>query len=244
MPVEPIPQPPIVPPVRKGGVVVPNTAKWHQRLVAFLVWLLISAVAKTIRFQIHDPHGFLSRRNTGPLVFCFWHNRLALCVEMYDRLRRGQYASPDVAGVAGLVSASKDGALLSAIFERFGVQAVRGSSSRRGAQALRELTTWSERGYDLAITPDGPRGPRYSLADGTAGLACFTGRPIVPVSHFLHWKISLNSWDAFQIPLPFSICEVSIGRVFKVPHEANASDVNRETFRRELETELRSITRD
>jgi lysophospholipid acyltransferase (LPLAT)-like uncharacterized protein len=241
MSVEPIPHAPIVPSRQKGGVVVPNTAKWHQRLVAFLIWFFINAVAKTIRFRIHDPHGFLSLRETGPMIFCFWHNRLALCVKLYTQFRRRQYNSP---GVAGLVSASKDGALLSAIFERFGVQPVRGSSSRRGAQALRELTTWSERGFDLAITPDGPRGPRYTLAEGAAGLACLTGRPVVPVSYFLHWKMSLNSWDAFQIPMPFSVCEVSIGRVFEASADVNASDTTRESFRRELETELRSITRD
>ena len=147
------------------------------------------------------------------MIFCFWHNRLALCVELYFLFRRKQYAP---AGVAGLVSASKDGALLAAVFERFGVLAVRGSSSRRGAQALRELSTWSERGYDLAITPDGPRGPRYKLAEGAAGLAQITGRQILPVSYYLKWKVQLNSWDGFQIPLPFTICEVNVGRIFQV----------------------------
>jgi lysophospholipid acyltransferase (LPLAT)-like uncharacterized protein len=241
MPVEPIPQPSIVPPGRKGGVVVPNTAKWHQRLVAFLVWLFIITVAKTIRFRVRDPHGFLARRDTGPMIFLFWHNRLALCVELYRRFRLPQ--NP-VAGMAALISASRDGAMLSDIFERFGVQPVRGSSSRRGAQALRELTTWSERGYDLAITPDGPRGPRYVLADGAVGLACVTGRPIILFSYYLHWKITLNSWDAFQIPLPFSICEVSVGPVFEAPANGSANDTAREAFRRQLEAELRSITRD
>ncbi len=241
MPVEPVPQPAPATPGRKSGVVMPNAAKWHQRLLAFLIWLFISTLAKSIRFRVHDPHGFLSRRDTGPMIFLFWHNRLVLCVELYTRYRRKQYGSP---GIAGLVSASKDGALLAAIFDRFGVQPVRGSSSRRGAQALLELTTWSERGYDLAITPDGPRGPRYILADGAASLACITGRPIILYSFFLHWKISLNSWDGFQIPLPFSLCEVNVGRLFDAPPNGNASDADREAFRQQLETELRAITRD
>ena len=123
------------------------------------------------------------------------------------------------------MSASRDGAFLAAILERFGVQPVRGSSSRRGAQALLELTTWAERGYDLAITPDGPRGPRYVVQDGAMSLAQITGLPIVPVSYFLKWKIQLKSWDGFQIPLPFSICEVTAGkfqraaRYFRCPRE-------------------------
>jgi lysophospholipid acyltransferase (LPLAT)-like uncharacterized protein len=237
---EPQPQPSDAKSKRaKSGVVIPNTANWYQKLAAFLIWFFISAVSKTIRFRIHDPHGFLKRKDVNQAVFCFWHNRLALCVELYFKFRRQQFTAP---GVAGLVSASKDGALLSAIFERFGVQAVRGSSSRRGAQALRELTTWSERGYDLAITPDGPRGPRYVVAEGTAGLAQITGLPVQPMSYHLKWKISLKSWDAFQIPLPFSICEVNVGKMFRMP--AGGSEAERETLRRELETELRAITKD
>lgn len=241
MAVEPVPQPAPAAPRRKSGVVIPNAPKWYQRLVAFLIWLGISAVAKTIRFRIHDPHGFISRRDTVPMIFCFWHNRITLCVELYFRFHRREYGSP---GVAGLVSASKDGALLAAIFERFGVQAVRGSSSRRGAQALRELATWSERGYDLAITPDGPRGPRYTLAEGAAGLTQITGRAIVPVSYYLQWKIQLRSWDRFQIPLPFSRCDVNVGRMFQASANDCSSDADREAFRRELEAELRAITRD
>ncbi len=239
MPVEPSTEPPPTAPKRKSGIVVPNTPKWYQRLAAFLICFFTSAVAKTIRFRIHDPHGFLQRKDIGQAIFCFWHNRLALCMELYFKFRRQQFAAP---GVAGLVSASKDGALLAAIFERFGVQPVRGSSSRRGAQALRELTTWSERGYDLAITPDGPRGPRYVVADGAAALAQITGLPVLPVSYYLKWKIQLNSWDGFQIPLPFSICEISVGKIFQAPTET--CDAEREELRTELETELRAITRD
>jgi lysophospholipid acyltransferase (LPLAT)-like uncharacterized protein len=98
-----------------------------------------------------------------PAIFCVWHNRLALTMAAYYRYVRKLSRT---AGLAVMVSASKDGALLSAIFERFGVQPVRGSSSRRGPQALLELTTWAERGYHLAITPDGPRGPCYVVQQG------------------------------------------------------------------------------
>jgi lysophospholipid acyltransferase (LPLAT)-like uncharacterized protein len=239
MPVEPGPEPPPAPSRRRSGVVIPNAPKWHQRLVAFLIWLSITAVGSTIRFRIHDPHGFMQRKDPGPAIFCFWHNRLSLCVKLYFKFRQRQF---ETSGVAGLVSASRDGALLAAIFERFGVHAVRGSSSRRGAQALRELATWAERGYDLAITPDGPRGPRYALAEGATGLAQITRLPVLPVSYFLKWKIQLPSWDRFQIPLPFSVCEVTIGKIFQVPPDIG--DADREDLRKQLEAELRAITRD
>jgi lysophospholipid acyltransferase (LPLAT)-like uncharacterized protein len=221
---------------KKSGVVIPNAPEWYQRLAAFLIWLSICAVRKTIRFRLHDPHGFLQRKDDGPVIFCFWHNRLVLCMSMYAHFRREKYK-----GVVGLVSASKDGALLAAIFERFGVQAARGSSSRRGAQALRELATWTKRGWDLAITPDGPRGPRYVVADGVAGLAQITGLPIVPVMYNTNRKLTLKSWDAFQIPLPFSSCEITIGKIFHAP--AGTTDAEREKIRQELEAELNAIAR-
>jgi lysophospholipid acyltransferase (LPLAT)-like uncharacterized protein len=144
--------------------------------------------------------------------------------------------------MVALVSASKDGAFLSSALEWFGIQPVRGSSSRRGPQALRELTTWAERGYDLTITPDGPRGPCYRIQDGITSLAQLTGLPIVPVTLNLNWKISLKSWDRFQIPLPFARCEVAIGKTFRMPPDV--SDEMREKLRKELEAELLAITRD
>jgi lysophospholipid acyltransferase (LPLAT)-like uncharacterized protein len=226
-------------PHRRSEIIVPETPKWHQRLAAWLVWVLVNTISATVRYRIHDPHGFLKREDVGQLIYCIWHNRLALCVKLYYRFGQRRDNAP---GLAGLVSASKDGALLSAIFQRFGVQPVRGSSSRRGAQALVELNSWAERGYDLAITPDGPRGPKYVLADGAITLAQITGLPLVPASYHLNWKIQIKSWDKFQIPLPFACCDVQVGKIFQVPRELTAEQ--REQLRRAVETELNSITKD
>ena len=115
-------------------------------------------VSATIRYRVNDPYDFMTRKDIRQVIFCTWHNRLALSMKLYYAFGLRNHKS---SGLAVLVSASRDGAFLAAILERFGVQPVRGSSSRRGAQALLELATWAERGYDLAITPDGPRGPRY-----------------------------------------------------------------------------------
>jgi hypothetical protein len=145
-------------------------------------------------------------------------------------------------GLAALISASKDGAFLAAILERFRVQPVRGSSSRRGPQALLELTSWAERGYDLAITPDGPRGPRYVVQEGVMSLAQLTGLPIVPFGFYAHRKIQLKSWDRFQIPLPFSRCDLGLGKPVFVPREA--TNAQREEIRKQLEQTLIGISRD
>ena len=224
---------------RKSGVVIPNAPKWHQRLGAFIIFISLRALLLTVRCRLRAPSEFFSPSAPAPAIFCIWHNRLATCIKIWDVHRRPHNSGT---GMAALVSASSDGALLARILEWFRVQPVRGSSSRRGAQALRELTTWAERGYDLTITPDGPRGPRYQIQDGITSLAQLTGLPVVPVALNLNWKISAKSWDGFQIPLPFARCEVWVGKPVRVP--ANASGAEREELRRQLETELRAITRD
>jgi lysophospholipid acyltransferase (LPLAT)-like uncharacterized protein len=145
------------------------------------------------------------------------------------------------AGLAAMVSASKDGAFLAAILSCFSVHPVRGSSSRRGPQALLELTSWAERGFDLAITPDGPRGPRYVVQDGIMSLAQLTGLPIIPSSINTAWKIQVHSWDRFQTPVPFSKCEIRLGKPVHVPREA--TDADRETLRQQLEATLRQLSK-
>jgi lysophospholipid acyltransferase (LPLAT)-like uncharacterized protein len=224
---------------RKSGVVVPHKARWRQRFAAAFVYLLIRCIAGTIRFKLKDGSGLFNGEPREKLIFAFWHNRLALSAIMY---RRYVLKFAPERRIAGMISASRDGALLAKIFEHFGIEPVRGSSSRRGGQALLELTTWAERGYDLAITPDGPRGPCYTVQDGVISTAQLTDLPITPVSYHLNWKIRPKSWDRFQIPLPFARCEITVGKTVRVPR--GADDAEREELRKQLEAELRSITRD
>jgi len=223
---------------RKGGVIVPHEPNVWQRVAARIIYMVIAGVAATVRYRFDEENNYLGKIK-GPAIYCVWHNRLALCLPVYWR-----YASPKThtAGMAAMASASKDGAFLAAIIRCFKVHAVRGSSSRRGPQAMLELTSWAERGYDLAITPDGPRGPCYTVQPGVISLAQLTGLTIVPCAYSLRWKIRVKSWDRFQIPLPFSRCDVRLGKPVLVPR--NASDAERETLRAELEADLRTITRD
>jgi lysophospholipid acyltransferase (LPLAT)-like uncharacterized protein len=224
---------------KSSGVVIPHAPYWYQRLGAWLIFALVRAVSATLRYQWIDRSGYFDNGAAEPAIYCVWHNRLALCLVPYFGYVKKRNQTP---GMAALVSASKDGGFLAAILECFGVQPVRGSSSRRGPQALLELTSWAERGYDLAITPDGPRGPCYVVQEGVMGLAQVTGLPIMPVSYYLGWKIRPKSWDRFQIPLPFSRCEMLFGKPVRVPRQA--SDSEREALRQQLESTLREISRD
>jgi lysophospholipid acyltransferase (LPLAT)-like uncharacterized protein len=223
---------------RFSGVVVPHSARWYQKLAAWLIANSLRALALTIRFRWQDNSGFFDRPN-GPAIYCFWHNRLALCTAVYERFNKKVNPTP---GVAGLVSASRDGAFLAEILESFGAQPVRGSSSRRGPQAMLELTTWADRGYDIAITPDGPRGPCYTVQEGVMSLAQLTGLPIIPVGSHLSRKIRVKSWDRFQIPLPFARCEVRLEKPIRVSREAD--DTERENLRKHLEETLKQISGD
>jgi hypothetical protein len=220
-------------------VVVPHQASPVQRVAAALVYGLIRLVGATVRFRIDADVERVMAEAQGPFLFSIWHNRLALALILYRQfiLRRAPTRR-----MAAMVSASRDGALLARILERFDVEPVRGSTSRRGPQALRELSTWAERGYDLAITPDGPRGPRYTVQEGVTALAQLTGRPILPVSYRLSWKFCLGSWDKFQVPVPFTRCEVRLGALVRVPREA--SDEAREDLRQQLEQTMRGLTHD
>jgi lysophospholipid acyltransferase (LPLAT)-like uncharacterized protein len=223
---------------RAGGIVVPHRPRWFQLITAWFIVGLIRIVSTTLRFRWRDTSGYFASGQTGPAIYCVWHNRLALSMAAYGYIKKRSRTS----GLAALVSASKDGGFLAAILEGFKVQAVRGSTSRRGPQALLELTTWAERGFDLAITPDGPRGPRYQVQDGVMSLAQITGLPIIPFSYHSSWKLNVRSWDRFQIPLPFSRCEMRFGKFVRVPREA--TDEQRDALRLELEATLRSLSKD
>ena len=192
-----------------------------------------------MRYRVNDGSGYFTAGPPGLTIYCVWHNRLALCIPIYRK-----FATPRIRtkGVAAMVSASRDGGFLTAILECFSVQPVRGSSSRRGPQALLELTTWAERGYDLAITPDGPRGPCYVVQPGILSIAQLTGLPILPFSYHLSWKIRLKSWDGFQIPLPFSRCDLRVAPPVRIPRDISAED--REKIRVQLQETMKRLSVD
>jgi lysophospholipid acyltransferase (LPLAT)-like uncharacterized protein len=223
---------------RSLSVVTPTPLKARQKLLAALIYLLVRSVSATWRCHAEDQSGLIQSAQNRPVIFGLWHNRLALSMMIWGYVRKKQPAAKLVA----LISASQDGGILSRVLGHFGVQAVRGSSSRRGPQALLELTSWVEQGYHIAITPDGPRGPRYVAQEGIIALAQVTGCPIVPVSSAVRWKVCLKSWDRFQIPLPFVRCQITFGPALCVPREC--SDAERETLRQQLEERLKRITRD
>lgn len=163
--------------------------------------LMVRAVVATLRIRVEDPSGALQRSH--PLIWIFWHNRLFVIPHLFNKLRPGRPG-------AALTSASKDGEIVAAFLKQFRIKSVRGSSSRRGATAAREILRFVESGHEIGITPDGPRGPRYEIKAGPISLAENSGTPLLPVRirYSRFWQI--KSWDRFMIPKPFSRVDVTI----------------------------------
>lgn len=224
---------------RVSGPVVPHSATGLQRLGARIVHRAIQALALTCRLRLQDSTGAMSVARSQPVIFAIWHNRLAFSLVVHNRYFE---FGPGGRPLAALVSASRDGAFLASILEVFRVSPVRGSSSRRGAQALLEMKSWADQGLHLAITPDGPRGPRYRAHLGIVGLARATSRPILPVSMNTRWRWNAASWDGFQVPLPFGRCDVVMGEPLWL--EAGCDDAGLERAREDLQARLMAITRD
>ncbi|MEK9634060.1 MAG: lysophospholipid acyltransferase family protein, partial [Opitutae bacterium] len=132
-----------------------------------------------------------------PCVLMLWHNRLFIAGEWHRRFRKDMTCY-------GLISASKDGALLETFYGWAGIRAVRGSRNRRGTQAVRELVRVMREGHDVGVTPDGSRGPRYEAKSGALLVARLAKAPILFLSFEFSWAAKLNSWDKFVVPFPFS----------------------------------------
>lgn len=202
------------------------TSSIHQlssfaRCGVWLASLLLKALCSTLRYRLIDEAGFLTGPYPAPVIMLIWHNRIlampALFVHRYPKRK----------GLVVLTSPSRDGAYLAEFVRNFRMDAVRGSSSRRGAVALLHLTRRIEEQYDICITPDGPRGPRYQLQPGALLLAQWAGVPLMPflIEYSSYWR--LQSWDGFAIPKPFSQVTVTLLPLITVP-----PDLSEQAFER------------
>lgn len=128
-----------------------------------------------------------------PVILAFWHDQLLMMIKGYH--------GP---GAKILISPSGDGELIARTMACFGQGAVRGSSSRGGASALREMVRLAREPYDLVVTPDGPKGPRHQVKPGIAQLARLTRRPVLPMAFVASRGHRFQSWDRFLLPYPFA----------------------------------------
>jgi lysophospholipid acyltransferase (LPLAT)-like uncharacterized protein len=131
------------------------------------------------------------------ILFCFWH-AFILPVSYYHR----------GSGIVSLISSSRDGQRIAGIIQRWGIGAIRGSSTRGGIAAIRAGVRHLEQGRNVIITPDGPRGPARQVKPGIAQIALLAGTPVVPIRVTSNRAWRLRSWDRFVIPQPFARIEI------------------------------------
>jgi lysophospholipid acyltransferase (LPLAT)-like uncharacterized protein len=195
-------------------------ARW---LIALGVYLL-RVWERTLRYQVNDEAGILGKPVTENYIGALWHNRLLIFPLVLRRF------FPNRPGAA-LISASRDGDLLTDAIRRFGYDVVRGSSSRLGASAILQLTEQLASGRDVVITPDGPRGPAYELGPGMVFLAQKSGALVLPMNleYSRYWR--LGSWDRFIIPQPFSKVRVLISQPLGVNPTSTPDEFEAERLR-------------
>ncbi|NBS54441.1 DUF374 domain-containing protein [bacterium] len=183
---------------------------------------LIRGLALTLRHRLEDPQGLVTKNPDQPRIWAFWHNRILMMPYFYERLCPGRR-------MLMMVSRSRDGEFITRIMNRFRIDGARGSSSRGGSDALRELLRELERPQprDIGITPDGPRGPRGKVQDGVLALAANSGIPIYPVTAHYSRFWEMPSWDRFQIPQPGAVCRVVMGPAVAAPKSLATSEMNR-----------------
>lgn len=156
------------------------------------------------------------------LIVVFWHAE-SLAIAWAHRHR----------GIAPLISTHADGEIMTRVVEALGYRSVRGSTARGGLRALLEMARFVEDGVTVALTPDGPRGPRHVFSRGAIVLAQRTGRPIIALRVVASRAWQLRSWDRYLVPKPFA--KVSI-RYSEPQHVRATSDG-------ELDAEAARLTR-
>ncbi len=213
---------------------MPAPMPLKARLGGFLLAALMRLIYFSSRRQFHNLAVIERQFASGePFILVSWHNRNILAPFGYLAHRRGQRR------FMPLASASRDGSLAAAAMQSLGVTCIRGSSSRGGSKALRQMLKAAKAGNDLGITPDGPRGPLYKVQPGVVASARMTGLPIIPMAYQARRKVLLKSWDRMIVPWPFNRLVYAYGEPIRVPRDADEAAL--EAFRQQVEHALMTL---
>jgi len=181
----------------------------------------------TLRVErLHIEHYLGLKARRVPILFALWHGRMFLSIQAH----RGE-------GIATMASQSKDGELIARWLQKNGYVVVRGSTTRGGSQALREMVRLVRSGRHAALTVDGPNGPPRVVQPGVVQLARLTGAWILPITSSCSKPRFLASWDRYLLPYPFSKAVVAYGEPFPIPQ-----DMTDETALRRIASALDAAT--
>jgi len=177
---------------------------------------LLRLMAMTWRIERTGDAGFERFGSDLPWITVLWHGRMLAMMPIKPHFGRN---------IGVLVSPSDDGGLAKIALQKFRCQVVRGSLSRRGATAMREMLDLLKRDEQLVLTPDGPRGPRHSMNTGAAWLARATGVPVIPLSVAVNRAWYFRSWDRMCIPKPFARLVVHYGEPVAVAETTSDAEL-------------------
>jgi len=164
--------------------------------------------------RIHFDRYLDLKARSVPILFALWHGRMFLSIQAHRN-----------EGIVTMASRSKDGEIIAGWLESNGYSVVRGSSTRGGSQALREMVRLVRSGRSAALTVDGPTGPPRQVQPGIVQLARLTGGWILPITSSSARPRFLASWDRYLLPAPFSKNVVLYGAPFPVPRDADEAGV-------------------
>lgn len=199
-------------------------------LPALAAWL-IRIIWATVRVTYVNDGGYRRLSAQGAQVLlAFWHGRLILA----------PYGYLGKTGFTVLVSEHRDGELVARWASRFGISSVRGSTTKGWFAGLKGMLQTARSGGDIAITPDGPKGPRAKAQMGVVQLARATGLPVIPMTFGASRTKTFGSWDAFTLPYPFARCVFVYGDAIKVAKDVDERGM--EDARVRIERELNRIT--
>ncbi|MBT3628532.1 MAG: lysophospholipid acyltransferase family protein [Rhodospirillaceae bacterium] len=202
-----------------------------QSLLCWVAANYIRLVYVTGRWREEGREPALQLTSKGePYIAAFWHGRLLMAPTGWDRR----------APLSVMISQHRDGEMIARTVHHFGVTTVRGSTTRGGSKALRKMLKTIKSGHNVAITPDGPRGPRMRAQAGIVLLARLSGAPIVPATYAVSRRKLASSWDRFVIALPFSRGVYLWGAPIYVDRDADEEALER--ARLELEDSLNALT--
>jgi lysophospholipid acyltransferase (LPLAT)-like uncharacterized protein len=202
--------------------------RYLTKLAAFVAVVLVRALFKTCRIEVAtEVDGCCPYEDTGDrrFLYCIWHDDILMTC-FAGRPKK----------MAGLVSPHQDGSYLAEAMRRLGISSVRGSSKRGASRALRELLD-RVRDLHVAMTPDGPRGPRRQMKTGIIYLASRSGRIIIPTGYACRraWRIP-GSWTDMQLPKPFTRIHARGGPAFVVPPNLEREEL--EVYAQRLQAEM------
>ncbi len=176
-----------------------------SKLLPPIIYLFIKLIHFSTKKRFHIPKELPDE----PFIVSFWHGKLLLAPYIYKEMKKD-------GKIGVMISDHFDGEIIARVMDYFNFDTIRGSSTRGGVKALKESFKLIEQGYDIAITPDGPKGPYQSVADGIVAIAQKKGLKIVAFNYSASSYWEAKSWDKFMIPKPFSTIDFYASDFFSV----------------------------